>query len=913
MPSSSAQEFELHDDTMAAATLEMHPVTMRFTTPAAEQDFLRFRSAGRVAIVIATFVISVPTYVGIYWQTGLVAVAVAFAINLAALALEVAVVACSTPVTVEGQVKRATRHERISAVGYWLSAIAWQTSASAVARANCGHSDTRNEFRRCVSQFEVALTLSIMTVLMAPRLTYVVPVNCAITATYLFGVALSYLHFEPIDYVADGAVAVGYMVALNIAAWTKEARERTFFLVIVTLQQANAAIDKQREATRVVLAAALPAPLLNDGALSATRVSHHSTHATVAVTDIHSFSAWTTWHLEVDVVHILHALMAAYDKVVEDHCGVERAMTYGDSYVVCSGLLEPHREHADAVMQCAIELRTAARSVSGMLEFSQFSTRTSIFTGELRGTSIGSVSRRYAVMGPAFDSAVDRIGLCDRGNIEVGAFDVPESAVRDGTGDSRSTRSECSVIEAPSKGASTAGGPDFSPLWLAFPQDVDAPELPAVLVAEAIVPCVVITAFLLTIIVEHASPDPQRHHSNQPLGLGLLFAGFATAWVNVGALVVSQGKLPVAAATALKVVPPALTGYGLVLLQCYFAQARSGFVITLGFLCRFDIAVPWLLQLFFVFVSTVVPAIIFTAQLDGGDVVQSIQTFVVIPIALVVHRYFTVRADCEHVVASDVAADNVVRAGEQARALDTLLAGLLPPHMLLSFAPVAGAARTGPRQVQPWPSLSVLQVRLHGCGHDVQDAWECVGRTVSKTGGKLLELVQASGDTLLVGGPFVVGADEAQHVAAARQVLVFLHELAASLDSAICTFTAVATSGTAYGALLGAGNVTYRVFGAAVRENDAMMAAAPRPIGRPRNIAFASESFRRQERNFSLQNPSTLVEAAMSTALAVSRSSNGFLDSSTTAADGRAAKPFGAVMLWRAVGLGTASVAVVNM
>jgi hypothetical protein len=911
--SRSAHEFELHGDTLAAPNLELHPATMRFTTPAAEKDFLRFRGSGKVAMAIAVFAVSIPTFGGVYLQTGLVSVALGFVVNLLGLVLEIGAVACQNPKTVDGQAARAMRQELIGALGYGLSALPWQGSAAQIARAKCGHFEEGDvdAFHRCVAQFDfLPLALSIMTVLIAPRLTFLVPINAAITAAYLLSVALSSLYFAPIDYVADAVVGIGYMIALVVAAWAKERRERVSFLTIVKLQQANAVIEQQHEASRVVLAAALPAPLLNDGALSAHGVSHHSMHATVAITDIYSFSAWSTWHLEIDVIFILHAVMAAYDKVVQDHQGVERAMTYGDSYVVCSGLLEPHREHADAVMQCAMELRTASYNLSQLIDHAQFNSRTSIFTGELRGTSIGTTSRRYAVTGPAFDAASDRIGLCERDGIIAGSYSPPQRSDELGVGDGTSAQ----LASLASLKAGSGDEQAFSAVWLKVTDDgASLSEEPRNLIADAVVPAVVITAFLAAVLAEHASPDPQRQHSNQPLGLGLLCAGFATAWVNVGALVVSQGKLPVAAATALKVVPPALTGYGLVLLQCYFAQPRIGFVVALGYLCRFDIAVSWLLQLLLVTISTVIPAMLFTIAHDGSDVVLLGQTFVGVPIGLVVHRYFTVRADCEHVVANAAAENNVARSDEQASTLRNLLSGLLPAHamaMVGNTAAIAAADGEGPTHVQLWNGISLLQVKLHSGGHDVQAMWDSVHEAVGSGG--LLELVQASGDTLLVGGPFFLGATEAEQVSAARHVLMFLRELAMLLRSTACTFTAVATSGTVYGSLIGAANLTFRLLGCAVRENDAIRAAAPRPIGAARNVAFASDSFRRQERNFVLQKSAVVQNAAMSIALAVSQTSNEHHNGSASTLAERS-KAFGAEMMWRAAGLGKAQVAVINI
>jgi class 3 adenylate cyclase len=909
----AGQGVSLSGATIAADELSVHPITMRFAVPAAELDFLRFRTAGRVPLVIATFAAYAVAFAVIAAATPSIAIPLAAAVNVLALIAEIVFVACRRPVSIDAQGARATTHERISAVGFTVSTLVMAATASTTFQQRCGDSPTREVYRECMTQFDFSNILAVATVMIAPRLTLIVPMNVLTTVVYVLNVNLSYAYFDPIDYVSDGVVMVGYMVALNVAAWVKERRERAFFLDIVVLQRSNAALDQQRESMRVVLAAALPAALLDDDALSERGVSHHSMHATVAVTDIYGFSAWSTWHLEVDVVFILHEVMKAYDKVIEDHRGVERAMSYGDSYVLCCGLLEPHREHAYAVMQSAIEMRIAARAVSKMVESSQFNTRTSIFTGELRGTSIGTASRRYAVTGPAFDAAVERIGTCKRDGVVAAAYRaVPE---RDSA--------PAKVVALPDAAARVIAPPEeqpaaeepqmFSPVWLTFHETVsDGPvDPPRLLIADGVVPAVVITALLLAVLAEHASTDPRRHHSSQPVGLGLLGAAFIAAWANVAALAASEARLPLAAAAALKVAPVGLAGCGLALLLCYYAQPRVAFVLTVGYLCRFDITVPWLLQLFFVMVTAVVPAMLYSVRRHDtpGNLLI---TFGFLPFVCVIHRYFTVRAACEHIVAKATAARSVTRARDQSDVLDNLLGGLVPPHVLPAVCfNLDGAVTQGPTQVQPWTGLSLLQAKLHCDGRVLQEVWDGIAKAIGSAAGGLLELVQASGDTFLVGGPFSVTLTAAVHVAAARQVLVFLRELALQLKPTACTFTAIATSGTAYGALLGAANMTYRIFGAAVRENDAILAAAPRVIGAPRNVAFASDSFRRQERNFTVPNPLNVQNAAMSAALGLSQAMSG--TEHDAACKSNQDRAFGTEQMWRAAGLGTASVSIVKI
>jgi hypothetical protein len=918
--SSSEHGFAPSDATLAAAELRVGPLSMRFSEPAVERDFLRYRITGRVAIVIAFFAAYAIAFAAFVAETPNVPYMVVIAVNVFVLLAEIITVACSRPASLESQAARAARHERITAVGNFVSTLIQTATAAATFQQRCGASPTRAAYRDCMTQFDFSITLALTTVMVAPRMTYIVPLTIVPTIVYVLNVNLSHAFLDPVDYVSDAVVLSGYLVALNVAAWAKECRERTVFVTVVKLWRANAAIDEQRDAMRVALAAVLPASLLHDGALSEGDVSHHSMHATVAVVDIFRFSLWTTWHLEVDVLYIVNAVLSAYDAVVKRHDGVDRAMTCGDTYTVCSGLLEARRDHADAIMTCAVDMRVAARRLSDALEHSKFNTRTCIVSGELRGRIVGTTSRRYAVTGPAFDQASDMIGQCERDGVVAVIAAAPD--VGHGGVGNASPQSSAVPVASDGKPNGTGIGTEtevelFSPLWLTFDNTVvgSPVDSPLLMVAEGVVPAIVITALLVAVVAEHASTDPRRHHSAQPAGLALLCAGFLTAWVNVAALVAAKAKLPVAAATALKVAPVALTGYGLVLLLCYYAQARVPFVVTLGMLCRFDLAVPWLLQLLCVCVAAVVPSLAYSLRRTDAPVNLAI-AFVGVPAMCVLHRYFTVRADCEHAVAAVAAARSGVRAGELSRALDTMLGGLVPPHAMGGVALAPGGHRANePANIEACRALTVVQVKLHCSGPELPHVWDCVGAALNSAGGAggLLELAQAGGDTLLVAGPFAADADDAAEVAAARQALAFVRDLAARLRATTSTFTAVATTGSAYGALFGAAKLTFGVFGAAVRENVAIMTAAPRPIGEPRNMAFASDSFRRQERNFAPRRPADVRDAAMSAALAVSDAEKqSDADKIHTNLGGRA-DAFGAEMMWRAAGLGIAPVSIVTL
>jgi hypothetical protein len=143
-------------------------------------------------------------------------------------------------------------------------------------------------------------------------------------------------------------------------------------------------------------------------------------------------------------------------------------------------------------------------------------------------------------------------------------------------------------------------------------------------------------------------------------------------------------------------------------------------------------------------------------------------TFVASPALLSLYRYFVVRVALEQFAAHEVAQASLAAASTQSDTMEGLLEGLLPPHVPLS-------ERVHARYVAACAAVPLAP--------NYVQLWY---------GMAILQI----------------------HVA----------------FSPVADVTAVVTAGAAYSTLLGAALLTYRLFGAAVRENDAIIGAAPRGL-----------------------------------------------------------------------------------
>jgi hypothetical protein len=339
----------------------------------------------------------------------------------------------------------------------------------------------------------------------------------------------------------------------------------------------------------------------------------------------------------------------------------------------------------------------------------------------------------------------------------------------------------------------------------------------------------------------------------------------------------------------------------------------------------------WLLTAAIMLAAVVLPLQAANIAAAHGGLAVAVATTVGALIVIVLQRYGLALAACVRFTCAAVADGAVLRAARGSAHQTAMLTGLVPPHAL-PYVTWRDLEQRGPAVMNVFDQLSVLQVHLSpvqmrekavdgnfqlsaaAAFEPVVQAWRLVNRLVQASVGGVLELAQATGDTFLLGGPFV-GKTDADDPAAARAVVALLRDLHAQLRRLDVprAFTAVATAGTASAALLGAAKLSFRLFGAVIRESCALLEAAPRMPGMNRNAAFATEAFRRQycvtaapRFRDSLQR----TAGNMSVALAPRSASLG--PAAAAAADIKAdGGVFGERLLWSVKGVGAPNVTVV--
>jgi hypothetical protein len=710
------------------------------------------------------------------------------------------------------------------------------------------------------------------------------------------------------DILAAAALLIAAALVFTCDSYVRESAERQNFVEHATLLKASLQTVRLSEQTRAVVAASMPKELVALGAGVPTE--HHSDYASVGICDIADFANWSCGLLIENVVASLHDLMLLIDlsATLND---VVNVLSYGDSCVVCAGLVTCCDDHADRVRSFG----------EWILEHSAplpFHVRFGMSSGELMGGLVGESSMRYVVAGPAFSTV--RASIFDACN------DDNRSTPVDAAHELQMPLPAARYVVTHDKSASmVAAAPDFSNFWLSFSE----PEAQrGLLMAEArnfdaskrllsAIPVAVFAMYLFVLLVELAREDD--HRNPYPL-LSLLGTAIALALTLAVAAMRRFGGT-----TAVPLEPGApftlpldFTMYFVAFAVGAVASELSGstfvngirLLILLGCPNLFS-TLPWIAQLCVVLLSVVAPTIVSDVVSPRGKLVGVSTTGLVF--ALI--KYHGKRVACQHYAAEAAAQLAVDRTCDETARYEKLLAGLLPPHavVLAGIVRESSAEARGRHVRRQWRGLSVLQVQLCVDGlHDVAvlaAAWSSVAGAVRSMASALLETVETSGDSFLIAGPFYHDADDEVRVDAAREVL----RLLANLKNATvphCLFTAVATAGSAYGALIGLWGLTFRFFGPVVRESNAVLAAAPIATAAP--LAFATAGFRQQHANFGVPaRPPRRVGERRTFAMSLAVATESMYRDTHAAVSGTT-PDFGAAANWRIRGVGVARVSAVR-
>jgi hypothetical protein len=901
--------FELQDPHFTAADAATPGRMLTFASASLEEDFVRFRGRNRRLIVvlrIAAHVFIIPVKFLLTPQT--LATSLILAATVAFLAVSVAVwlvtivLAPKRGDTAARQLTLARRTEWFlvsQTAGGTIFYIAEYTLLYNYCRAD---PHQQGPCKHLLVHGAMTSAFASLHILMKPRL----PILLGVGKSFVAAAFLTTVIFTAVPLV-DAVSVLLLLLTVNavfmIDSYVRERAERKSFLQHATLIRASLEIEQLSEQTRAVVAAALPKELIALDLSAPT--NHRSDNGSVAVCDIADFANWSCGLLIEAVVVSLHDLMLLVD-VSATLNDVVNVMSYGDSCAACAGLVSSCDTHLERVSSFGTWVLESATALP-------FRVRVSVCSGELIGGLAGGSCKRYIVAGRAFAAAKAALPGVTPGAMLVTT--VPTVATEQLSIVPDASDAVIASDEQGTARTSISATPTHSVIWLSF-ADAETQELFRAFEDRhfegskrlmSVVPVVMFATCLVAMTLEYSrnDGDERRSVSLTPelemvgvavsLTLALIVAVLRRAWPGLP-LPLDVALYAVAFAVCAASIGPA-------------DGARYVNVIMLGFVLGLvDLfpRLPWLAQV------ALITATLHVVILALGE--RQLYAVWAGFLYVLVYRYYVKRLSCLHFVAEASAALVADAALEQTDRYEKLLAGLLPPHAVPLAGCMSAADRAAGTHVRrQWRGLSILQVQLSVAGlRDVSvlaAAWRGVSNAVAAVAGALLQAVETSGDGFLIAGPFDTTASDALQTDAAHGVLRLLATLS-EVTAPHCSFTAVATAGSAYGALVGYWGLTYRFFGPAVRESNAILAAAPTATDAA--LAFASAGFRQQHDNFGVapllpRRDRAALSLAMSLTVAAESTHR-----DTHAAVSCETAEFGAAANWRIRGVGVARVSTIK-
>lgn len=172
---------------------------------------------------------------------------------------------------------------------------------------------------------------------------------------------------------------------------------------LMQLSQALASVQAEQEKSEKLLLNILPSSIADRLKLSSESIADGFSEATVLFADIVGFTELSSRLSPQELVACLNQIFSSFDALAEKH-GLEKIKTIGDAYMVVGGLPKPRADHAIAVAQFALEMRSELQKINQSLG-ETFDIRIGINSGPVVAGVIGIKKFIYDLWGDTVNVA----------------------------------------------------------------------------------------------------------------------------------------------------------------------------------------------------------------------------------------------------------------------------------------------------------------------------------------------------------------------------------------------------------------------------------------------------------------------------------------------------------------------------
>jgi len=161
----------------------------------------------------------------------------------------------------------------------------------------------------------------------------------------------------------------------------------------------------------------LPAPIAQRLKLQETLIADSFDEVTVLFADLVNFTELSAEISATQLVDLLNKIFSVFDRLTQKH-GLEKIKTIGDAYMVVGGLPTPRPDHAEAVVEMALDMQQAITRFQRN-DGKPFHLRIGINTGPVVAGVIGTKKFAYDLWGDTVNVASRMESQGVAGSIQV--------------------------------------------------------------------------------------------------------------------------------------------------------------------------------------------------------------------------------------------------------------------------------------------------------------------------------------------------------------------------------------------------------------------------------------------------------------------------------------------------------------
>ncbi|MFN8359517.1 MAG: adenylate/guanylate cyclase domain-containing protein [Candidatus Kapaibacterium sp.] len=208
---------------------------------------------------------------------------------------------------------------------------------------------------------------------------------------------------------------LGFVVILTLILYN---RFRLKKKANIALEEKNQIISEEKEKSDTLLLNILPAEVAEELKAKGTADAKLFDNVTVLFTDFKSFTTVSEQLSPQELVNELHACFKAFDEI----CGkysIEKIKTIGDAYLAVCGLPQANEQHAENVVNAALEIREFMANRSKEMGAKTFEIRIGINSGSVVAGIVGVKKFAYDIWGDTVNTAARMEQHSEAGKINI--------------------------------------------------------------------------------------------------------------------------------------------------------------------------------------------------------------------------------------------------------------------------------------------------------------------------------------------------------------------------------------------------------------------------------------------------------------------------------------------------------------